>query len=177
MSASDDENRIEPDSVADLYRQHGRELRAFLNGVLKDAELADEVFQTLFRKALEKGHTVQSDIRSWLFKVAWNEAMLVRRVQTRQAGGLRKAARQRDTSGETPEQSESTALRREAVEQVQKAINELPVEQQLIVRMRVYEEKKFAVIAEELELPLGTVLTRMRSAMQKLERALGKHFQ
>jgi RNA polymerase sigma-70 factor (ECF subfamily) len=38
--------------------------------------------------------------------------------------------------------------------------------------MRIYEEKKFAAIAEELGLPLGTVLTRMRLALKKLAASL-----
>lgn len=174
---SDDESRIEPESVADLYRQHADEMRAFLAGVLKDRELADEILQIVFRKTLEKGHTATGNIRSWLFKVAWNEAMLFRRVQTRQAGGLKKAARQPGFSNETPEQSESAAVQRETVEQVKRAIDQLNPQQKLIVRMRIYEEKKFAVIADELGIPLGTVLTRMRSAMQKLEKSLGRHFE
>jgi len=173
---SDDENRIEPASVADLYRQHADELRAFLAGVLRDRELADEVLQIVFRKTLEKGHTATENIRSWMFKVAWNEAMLFRRVQTRQAGGLKKAARQRGTTTETPEQSEREAVRQETVEQVQQAIDQLSPEQKLVVQMRIYDEKKFAVIADELGIPLGTVLTRMRSAMQKLKRSLGREF-
>jgi DNA-directed RNA polymerase specialized sigma24 family protein len=45
-----------------------------------------------------------------------------------------------------------------------------------VVRMRIYDEKKFAVIAEELGVPLGTVLSRMRAAMMKLEKSLGRHF-
>lgn len=177
MPPSDDEDRIEPESVADLYRQHAEEMRAFLAGVLRDRELADEILQIVFRKTLEKGHTATENIRSWMFKVAWNEAMLVRRVQTRQAGGLKKAARHRGHSIETPEQSEREAVRQETVEQVQQAIDQLTPEQSLVVRMRIYEEKKFAVIAEELGIPLGTVLTRMRSAMQKLKRSLGREFE
>lgn len=176
VPASDDEDRIEPESVAELYRQHANEMRAFLAGVLRDRELADEVLQTVFRKTLEKGHTATENIRSWMFKVAWNEAMLIRRVQTRQAGGLKKAARHRGTTTEIPEQSEREAVRLETVEQVQRAIDQLTPEQRLVVRMRVYDEKKFAVIADELGIPLGTVLTRMRSAMQKLERSLGRYF-
>lgn len=168
----DDQDRIEPDSVADLYRQHAGELRAFLAGVLRDRALADEVLQTVFRKALEKGHTATGSVRSWLFKVAWNEAMLVRRVQTRQAGGLKKAARQRGISSEIPEQSETAAVLHETVEAVRRAISRLSPEQQLVVRMRIYEEKTFAVIADELGIPLGTVLSRMRTAMQKLEQSL-----
>ncbi|MCA9247413.1 MAG: hypothetical protein KDA42_09870, partial [Planctomycetales bacterium] len=53
---------------------------------------------------------------------------------------------------------------------------ELPSEQREVVRMRIYEEKKFAEIAAELELPLGTVLTRMRLALKKLEAALGQEY-
>jgi RNA polymerase sigma-70 factor, ECF subfamily len=173
---SDGEDRIEPESVADLYRQHADEIRAFLAGVLRDRELADEVLQTVFRKALEKGHTATENIRSWLFKVAWNDAMLVRRVQTRQAGGLQKAAQSRGVSEGIPEESESAAVRQETVDEVRRAIRQLPDEQQLVVRMRIYDEKKFAVIAEELGVPLGTVLSRMRAAMMKLEKSLERHF-
>ncbi|MBT4866073.1 MAG: RNA polymerase subunit sigma-24, partial [Planctomycetaceae bacterium] len=36
------------------------------------------------------------------------------------------------------------------------------------VCMRIYDEKTFQVIADELNLPLGTVLTRMRLALKKL---------
>jgi RNA polymerase sigma-70 factor (ECF subfamily) len=36
----------------------------------------------------------------------------------------------------------------------------------------MYEDKTFAQIAEELGLPLGTVLTRMRLALEKLRRTL-----
>ena len=176
MPNSDGEDRIEPDSVADLYRQHAVEMRAFLAGVLRDRELADEVLQTVFRKALEKGHTATENIRSWLFKVAWNEAMLVRRVQTRQTSGLQKAARSRGILEGVPEESEAAAVRQETVDQVRRAILQLPDEQQLVVRMRIYEEKKFAVIAEELGVPLGTVLSRMRAAMMKLEKSLERHF-
>jgi len=173
---SDGEDRIEPEAVADLYRQHAGEMRAFLTGVLRDRELADEVLQTVFRKTLEKGHTATENIRSWLFKVAWNEAMLVRRVQTRRAGGLQKAARSRGVSEGISEESESAAVRQETVDEVRRAILQLPDEQELVVRMRIYEEKKFAVIAEELGLPLGTVLSRMRAAMMKLEKSLGRYF-
>lgn len=40
--------------------------------------------------------------------------------------------------------------------------------------MRIYEEKSFAEIAEELSVPLGTVLTRMRLALKKLSRLMQK---
>jgi len=48
----------------------------------------------------------------------------------------------------------------------------LPPEQQQVVRMRIYEDKTFAVIAAELGIPLGTALGRMRTALIKLRAKL-----
>jgi len=55
---------------------------------------------------------------------------------------------------------------------VRDALQSLPEEQRRIVKMRIYEEKTFAAIAAELDLPLGTVLGRMRSARQRLAQKL-----
>ena len=59
------------------------------------------------------------------------------------------------------------------MQQVRHAIDELPPEQREIVRLRMVEQKKFAEIAQELKLPLGTVLSRMQLALKKLRRSLG----
>lgn len=64
--------------------------------------------------------------------------------------------------------------RKEVIEEVREAIQELPLNQQRVVRMRIYEQKTFAQIAEETGPPLGTVLTHMRRAMEALRQKL--HF-
>jgi DNA-directed RNA polymerase specialized sigma24 family protein len=50
----------------------------------------------------------------------------------------------------------------------------LPPEQRQVVQMRMYEQKKFITISQELGLPLGTVLTRMQAALKKLRGKLPK---
>jgi RNA polymerase sigma-70 factor (ECF subfamily) len=45
-------------------------------------------------------------------------------------------------------------------------------EERQVVRMRIYEEKTFAAIANELKIPLGTALGRMRTALLKLRAKL-----
>jgi RNA polymerase sigma-70 factor (ECF subfamily) len=180
-------------AVEALYREHGTDLEAFLIGVLRDRHQASEVVQVVFRKALEflaeletselKAAEGTADEllskwqspRGWLFRVGWNEAMLVRRVQTRHQNLLQKAVWNRDLDRPEPTGPESRLVQGETVEAVRKAIGDLPEEQRNVVHSRIYEDKTFAVIAEELGLPLGTVLTRMRLAMQKLERALARH--
>tara|TARA_Y100001970_G_scaffold283401_2_gene398468 strand:+ start:86766 stop:87347 length:582 start_codon:yes stop_codon:yes gene_type:complete len=54
-----------------------------------------------------------------------------------------------------------------------KTVNNLPKEQALIVRMSFYEGKSHKTIAEDLSLPLGTVKSRMRLALKKIESNIG----
>ena len=90
---SDEPVRIDPAVVAALYVEHADELRAFLIGVLRNSELAGEVLQATFTKAVEVAHTAREETRKgWLFKVAFNEAMLVRRRQWQQEQSVRRLA-------------------------------------------------------------------------------------
>lgn len=168
------DTRLFSDQVAALHHEYGEALLAFLTGVLRDRALAEEVLQTVFHRALERGHTIRSDVRGWLFQVAWNEAILVRRKQARDRDCLRRAAWQRDIREAVPDTTDRPVLTAETVERVRRAIERLPEAQQQVVRLRIYENKTFAVIAAELNVPLGTVLTRMRLATERLQRALAE---
>jgi RNA polymerase sigma factor (sigma-70 family) len=168
-------SRIDPAIVTGLYERHAPELRLFLLGVLRNADLASEALQNTFAKALESAHTANPEsLKAWLFQVAFHEALLLRRrglVHDRSLRHLAAAARQLEpgNSGDCPA---DRMARSELVEQLRRALEDLPVDQRRVVRMRIYEEKSFAAIADELAAPLGTVLTRMRLAVKKLSQRL-----
>ena len=67
--------------VQAVYQKHVGDLQRFLLGVLKDEATAADALQSTFIKLMEKGHSVQQldSLKSWLFQVAFNEAMLIRR--------------------------------------------------------------------------------------------------
>lgn len=162
--------RLDPVVVAALYAEHADELCRFLTGVLRDAEAAQEVTQATFVTAIERGHTAdEACLKGWLFRVGFHEALAYRR---RQATGVRVARKMAESEIPQSLPVDSTLLRAELVHQVRDALHELPEAQQVIVRKRIYDEKTFAVIAQELRIPLGTVLTRMRLALEKLRRTL-----
>jgi RNA polymerase sigma-70 factor, ECF subfamily len=170
--ASADEFKLDSAAVAALYAEHGDELRRFLVGLLRDVHLAADVFQTTFAKAVESGHSARREsLKSWLFTVAYHEAMLVRRRQTTAERGIaEKTIRQ---SLEKPAVNpESGLVHRETVKRVREALKELPSDQAEVVRRRMFRDQKFKDIADELNLPLGTVLTRMRLALAKLRQSL-----
>jgi RNA polymerase sigma-70 factor, ECF subfamily len=162
-----DEVQLEPAVVAALYAEHGAELRRFLFGVLRDEALAGDVLQATFVRLIEVGQASREETRkAWLFRVAYNEALAVRR---REATGQRILERQAIWQQITAERGTSDPLvSQETAEQVEQALQSLPSEQAQVVRMRIYEDKKFVEIAAELKIPLGTALARMRAALKKL---------
>ena len=169
---AEDNSQLDPALVAALYVAHAEELRRFLVGVLRDHQLASDVLQAAFVKLSEKGHATQEGSRkAWLFRVAYHEAMAIRR---REKVGDKVHERMSWTSEHTSGAADQTLIRREAVEAVREALQQLPPEQRQVVRMRIYEEKKFVDIAEELDIPLGTALGRMRSGLQKLRASLDR---
>lgn len=179
--AGDDrgEPKLPPGTVQQLYEEHAGELRRFLLGVLRDSEAVADAMQAALVKAIEQGHTARDESRkAWLFRVAYHEALAVRR---REATGERvletavwHAARLGQESAVRESAAESAA-RREAAAAVRGALARLPAELQAVVRLRIHENLTFAEIAARLEIPLGTALTRMRTALAKLKTALDEH--
>jgi RNA polymerase sigma factor (sigma-70 family) len=169
LSAAD-EGKLNPSIVAALYLAHGEELRRFLLGLVRDPALAADVLQTTFARLVERGHETREETRkSWLFRVAYHEAMAVRRREAVGDKIVRKVAWQ--SNGDVPT-AEERLVRFETVQGVQDELANLRSEERQIVRMRIYEEKTFAVIAKELGIPLGTALARMRTALIKLRKRL-----
>jgi RNA polymerase sigma factor (sigma-70 family) len=155
-----------------LYLLHGRDLQLFLTGVLKNSDAAQDVCQATFQRLLESGHEAKAETtRGWLFKVGFNEALAWRRRESQRDKLHRKAAATADQANiDLPVQS---LVRTEEIEKLKRLLQDLPTEQQLVVRRRIQEDKTFAQIADELNVPLGTVLTRMRLAVQKLQKWFG----
>lgn len=160
------------DSVALLYAEHSRELRIFLLGVLRDPDLAAEALQATFVKVLEFSQTANPEtFKGWLFKVALNEALGIKRLQKRDRQLTEKPVWR---PSETHNQPDETVLHQETIEQVRGQLQKLAPELREVVHLRIFEDLTFAAIADKLNLPLGTVLTRMRTALKKLSERLNR---
>ena len=160
------------------YEKHAAALERFLLGVLRNEAAAADALQTTFIRLMEKGHQVQQQdsLKSWLFRVAFNEAMLIRRrdsVRKRHAEGVAwKFQMQSGADKGTDKrlsQSLHYAIQQEDIQQVRDALEKLPEVQRKVVKKRIYEDLKFREIADELNVPLGTVLARMQAGLKKLK--------
>ena len=159
-----------PCPIASLFTDLAAELRRFVLGVVRDPDLADDVMQATFLKALEHGHEVRVETsRGWLFRVAFHEALASRRRASARDEGNRRLARLRPRPDA---RLDDPLIRVETVALVREALGKLSEEQRRVVLARVYEDKTFAEIASEAGLPIGTVLTRMRRALEKLRKTM-----
>lgn len=164
--------KLSSQQVNEIYGHFGQDVWAFLLGVLKDRNAADDALQQTFQRVAECGATASSEtLRGWLFQVAFREALLIRRkldLDGRHRHGWWLAiGRSRNQS--SPDEHLVTKEQRECL---RLAVEQLPEEQRLVVERRIHHHETFAQIAEQFDLPLGTVLTRMRIATQTLRKTL-----
>ena len=152
------------------YEQHSDSLRWFLSGVLRNETLVSDALQATFLKLIQQHDKLRdaSALKSWLFQVAFNEAMLVKRKSKVVRDHSQRVAWRVEAIRTGEGSPEEPALKNEQAEQVREAIGSLSEVQQTVVRKRIYEGLKFREIAEELDVPLGTVLARMQAAIKKL---------
>lgn len=164
--------------VQAIYSEHCLALERFLVGVLRDEAAAADALQTTFTRLIEKGHLVQQQdsMQSWLFRVAFNEAMLIRRKETTSKKHAENVAWKFQGQlgadrgvDHRLSQSVHHAIQQEDIKQVRAALNQLPLPQRVVVKKRIYEGLKFREIADELNVPLGTVLARMQAGLKKLK--------
>ncbi len=143
---------------AALYRYAFR-----LSGTAADAE---DLTQQVFLIAAQKLDQVRSAacIRSWLYAVLRN-CYLRERRRMEQQGGIPVPI---DLES-IPEQIQADEIDRE---QLQNAIDALSDEYKLVVLMFYFEDCTYREIAERLELPIGTVMSRLSRGKEHLRRHL-----
>ena len=131
-------------------------------------ELAQEALVTVWRKA-ELFDASRASAATWIFRIARNLRLdAVRRDRSRPA------AFEPDLSEapDEPQTPETAALARQRDERVRRALAGLSSEQLNVLRLSFFQDRPHAEIAETLGLPLGTVKSRIRLALQKLRAAL-----
>ena len=167
----------------ELVRRYERPVFALVFRMVRDRELAEDLSQETFVKALNAIESYRPEFKfsSWIFKIANNAAidhLRRRELDTLSLDGSPHA--------ETPEAVQATALQvgarqespLEAVEAkelgatIEAAIGRLRPEYRSCILLRHVEGRAYEEIAEILDLPLGTVKTYIHRARNELRLAL-----
>ena len=160
-------------ALATLYRQHHQAVRAFARRLLGDASIAEDLVHDVFlaAPAAFRGYRGDSEVRTFLLSVAVNKA----KHHLRAAARLRRAM---DRLGEEPTPNrapapDEAAERRQLAEELQRALDALPLEQRVVLVLCAIEERSAAEASAIVGAPENTVRTRLFHAKRKLRELMG----
>ena len=167
----------------ELIRRYERPVFSLVFRMLRDRELAEDLTQETFVKALNAVESYRPEFKfsSWIFKIANNAA--IDHLRRRE---LLTLSLEGSPNAVTPEAMEATALQirsstetplqeleaRELGGQIEAAIASLRPEYRSCILLRHVEGRAYEEIAEILDLPLGTVKTYIHRARNELRTRL-----
>lgn len=165
-------------AISELIERHSVRVRSYIGMMVKDDDVADDIFQETFIKAVkvidEGRYTDSGKFLSWVLRIAHNRVLdhFRRQKSSRQ---INEAEAGYDVIG-TMRFSEPTAedemVHGEMVQVIRDLIDLLPDEQKEVVRLRYYSKLSFQEIADETEVSINTALGRMRYALINLRRMI-----
>jgi len=163
----------------ELVSRYQRELFNYLKRFLGGAAMAEDVFQQTFLQVHVKSHLFQSGrkFRPWLYTIATNQAIDYQR-RNRRHRRLSLDQTQRSSGEEVGSLMEvvvseeagpdAKAETGERAEWIRTAVGDLPESLQSAVQLVYFRGMKYREAAQVLSVPVGTVKSRLHSALQRL---------
>jgi RNA polymerase sigma-70 factor (ECF subfamily) len=171
------------DSVAfkTLFGRYRGPLFNFLLRRVRDRGRAEELYQDVWTKVIEQCGEFRGDSKfsTWLYTIARNRCVdHARRMKFRSHAPLDVLGRDSDqplmerVSNPGPS-TEELAAGGTLKERIARAVEELPEEQREVFLLRQLQGLGFREIAEVVDVPVNTVKSRMRYALERLQQQLG----
>jgi RNA polymerase sigma-70 factor (ECF subfamily) len=142
-------------------------LRRYARALLRDPVLADDLVQDCLERAVAKRGTWRrpGNLRGWLFTIMHNLHVNQARSRARQPVGL--------PLDQVPEPSTAARqVERVAANEALAALERLGEEQREVLVLVAVEQLRYREVAEVLDLPLGTVMSRLGRAREALRQAM-----
>jgi RNA polymerase sigma-70 factor (ECF subfamily) len=178
------QQRAREDRFAALVLPHLDALHYAAMRLTRDQSTAEDLIQETFLRAYRALHqlTQEESCRAWLMKIMTNVWLNQRQKRGRE--GLLVDIDGLDLSPEdvapwshqrTAEEPERAASRKEFCEDLDQALHQLPEAFRIVVMLADVEGLSYKEVAETLQCPIGTVMSRLYRARQLLRKALWVH--
>lgn len=164
----------EPAAFAVLVEKYQKRLLGLLYHACGDRQLAEDIGQEAFARAYRKLalYSGQAQFFTWLSRIAMNllsSNFRKKRIENQHAReGFNVAI---DTAGETQLPGENME-KREVQHYVQQAIAMLDEQRRIVLLLRDFDGMDYEAIAESLDIPVGTVRSRLHRARMELKELL-----
>jgi RNA polymerase sigma-70 factor (ECF subfamily) len=130
--------------------------------------LAEDIAQETFIRVWQKLHTYKptGSFRSWVYRIATNAALdaLRKERDTQEIDSLPLASKEPGV--------EQSLVTQERAEMVREAVLALPAASRSVLILREYEGLSYQEISDALDIPIGTVMSRLNYARNALKKSL-----
>ncbi len=158
-------------AFAELFQHFAPRLKAFMMRGGADGDTAEELAQEamiqVWRRA-ESFDPARAAASTWIYTIARNKRIDRIRRERRPSMSEEEYTGALGSAEGSPERGDEAAERSQAEARLARSLAELPEDQAAVVKMAFYEDKSHSAIAAELQLPLGTVKSRIRLALTRL---------
>lgn len=165
-------------AISTLVERHKRRIVDYINMMVKNRDLANDIFQETIIKAIgviDKGRYVDNGkFLSWALRIAHNQVIDHFR-HTKQENKINESDAGFDILGTlrfSDETVEDHMVHEQINRDLRRIVDRLPVEQRDVVMMRYYNNMSFKEIAEESGVSINTALGRMRYALINLRKLI-----
>jgi RNA polymerase sigma-70 factor (ECF subfamily) len=163
-------------SFDQLAMPHFASLFNFACWLTQDRTAAEDLVQETFMKALKgfSSYRQGTNFRAWIYRILRN-TFLTSRTGLKAAGEVSLDSEEESFApelGQTLETPESLLLARCAREEIQRGLEELPVHFRELILLCDLEEMSYQEISIALDIPMGTVMSRLSRARRALRTLL-----
>ena len=165
-------------AISELIERHSLRVRSYIGMMVKDDDIANDIFQETFIKAVkvidEGRYTDSGKFLSWVLRIAHNRVLdhFRREKASRQINESEAGYDMIGTMRISEPNTEDEMVQSEIEQTVRNLIDLLPEDQQEVIRLRYYSKLSFAEIAEQTEVSINTALGRMRYALINLRKLI-----
>jgi RNA polymerase sigma-70 factor (ECF subfamily) len=165
------------DSFEILVRRHQKPTFNLVYRLLGNYDEAAEIAQEVFLSAYRSIHQFRGDANfsTWLYRIAFNQAS-TRRKSVNIEQNRHVALESVEIAGDGADDPAKTFARKEIQLQVQQALNSLDKDEALIILLRDLQDVPYEEVAQMLDIPIGTVKSRLHRARQALKARLAPYF-
>lgn len=165
-------------AISELIERHSKRVRSYIGMMVKDDDIADDIFQETFIKAVrvidEGRYTDSGKFLSWVLRIAHNRVLdhFRREKSNKQINESDAGYDVLGTMRFAQPTVEDQMISSQIEEDVRTLVEMLPNEQREVVKLRYYSKLSFAEIAEQTEVSINTALGRMRYALINLRKMI-----
>ncbi len=167
-------------AVAELYDRYSRLLYGALLRLLHDTDDAEDILQEVFIQVWNKAYSYKPELgepKYWLIRIAHNRAVNLIRSKRSKNKTLETALPEDDaiTTSDSSLRTDDVFSQLSSAEEnhlLFEALERLPQEQASLIDLAFLQGFSHSEIAEQLNMPLGTVKTRIRNGLLALRKQL-----